>query len=293
MGDYRVFWLENSSGIKYSLIEDNHFLASPAGLGFSKNLTTVTLGNTNTVLSETYNLQSDMFTGYVQFFGDTNAERYRGYNDFTRFLMFTPLTLHYQTPNSDKAYHCTVAVSSLQKSETGQDSILSCPITLVKETLWYDDTENVIDVTNAIPDSKKYALDRPYHYGIVLTSNITVLNAGTSDTPMKIEIIGACENPMYYVYDRDDTLYGICRINGTYDYVCIDSDEANENIILKKNDAYIANAINYQDLTVGSPNQIFVTFIRLKAGTSTIVCKLDDDFSGHVKVTWRNSYATV
>ena len=91
----------------------------------------------------------------------------------------------------------------------------------------------------------------------------------------------------------DNEQYGAAKILGTYSYVRVDSDDTAEEIHLERNGSVIANAINYQDLTVGSPQQVYVTFLKIQPGTSTLMFDLGDDFDGCVRLTWSNAYVSV
>ena len=290
MSNVREFWLTNADDVRYSLM-DHSFLFEPEGLGFSVNINTVKLGNTDIILSENYNL--GVFSGDLMFIG-TRAEVYQKYQDFLSFLARKPITLHYLPPNTNDSYQCLVRVVSVEKTEVNyEDNCLHCPVEFYRQGMWFNDTPNILDADSSISDGKKYPLDRPYSYGAVSLENIQLKNSGMTDTSLKIEIFGSCTDPSWRLYDDESIQYGACKILGTYDYVRVDSDDLNEEIYLERGGSVIANAINYQDLSVGSPQQVFVTFLKLHPGTSTLRFDLDDGFSGTVRVTWRNAYVSV
>lgn len=290
MSRVREFWLTNSNDNEFSLMPPN-FLYEPEGLGFNVNISTVKLGNTDMILSETYDL--GVFAGDLMFIGSL-AEVYQQYQDFLSFLSKKPITLHYLPPNTNDSYQCLVRVTSLEKTEVNyEDNCLHCPIEMYRQGMWYNDTPNILDADNSISDGKKYPLTRPYSYGAVSLENIQLVNNGMTDTSVKIEIFGSCTDPSWTLYDDENIQYGACKILGTYDYVRVDSDDLNEEIYLERGGSVIANAINYQDLSVGSPQQVYITFLKLRPGTSTLRFDLEDSFSGTVRVTWRNAYVSV
>lgn len=288
--DVRKFWLTNAKGQAYDLMGQAPFLHSPNGLGYQVDLATIKLGNTQVITGESYNLGS--FSGDMVFFGNRPTQ-YQNYLTFTKFLRYTPILLHYQTPNSNESYFCQVRVNSLQKSEISpQDNVLHVPVNMVRLTLWYTDRVNSIVVENVAEGGKEYPLDRPYYYAMPTFTNIPVYNDSQTDTPFVIELDSAITDMEFGVYDEDGEQYGACKIYGTYDVIRIDSDELSESIYLEASGSAVANAINYQDLTIGNPNEVYVTFIKLKPGQNYIRFT-PTTYTGNVTVSWRNAYVTL
>lgn len=288
----REFWLTNADGTKFSLMPHTNFLYEPQGLGYGVSLTTTKLGNTDVILSEMYNLGS--VEGELLFMDNALGSKYQRYQEFLQFLSRKPIQLHYLPPNATDAYYCAIRVVSVEKTEVNhEDNVLHCPIQMYRQTMWFNETPTVMEVGNTVTDGKSYPLDRPYAYGQNSLSNIALYNSGMADAAMKLEIVGSCTNPQWELYDDESVQYGACKITGTYDYVMINSDESNETIYLERGGSVIPNAANYQDLTVGSPQQVYVTFLKLKPGSSRLVFIPDENFSGYVRITWRNSYVSV
>lgn len=296
MSRVRNFWLTNADDNRYELRDLNAnnsvtFLHEPEGLGYSVELSTVKIGNTDIIMSEQYNLGS--FAGDLVFLG-TVPEIYQQYQNFLSFLAKKPIMLHYKTPNTNGNYRCLVRVVSVEKTEvSAEDGAMHCPIQMYRQGMWFNDPANTIDIYNDIADGKSYPLDRPYSYGALSLENVQLANAGMTDTSLKVEIFGSVTDPEWSLFDDEANQYGAAKILGTYDYVRVDSDDLGEDIHLERGGSVIANAINYQDLTVGSPQQVFVTFLKLKPGTSTLRFDLGDDFSGFVRLTWSNAYVSV
>lgn len=286
----REFWLENANGVKYSLHTEKAFFHAPQGLGFSVDITPVRVGNSNFIISEEYNLGS--ISGEILFM-ENRTRAYQEYFNFVHFLYQKPITLHYLPPNDKKSYWCQVRVVLVDKTEMGEDSILRVPIEFYRQTMWFNDDVNMIEATNNAEDGKFYPLSRPYHYGLISIRNIDLYNDGVSDSPLFIEIDGECEDPSYNIYDGNGVMYGATKILGIYDYVAVDSSDLTENIVLMREGSSIPNAVNYQDLTVGSPRSVYVTFLKLRPGESKLVFNLGEDFGGKVRVRWNNAYVTV
>lgn len=288
--DVRKFWLTNARNENYNLMGQAPFLHTPSGLGFQVDLQTLRLGNSQLITAESYNLGT--FTADLVFFGNRPTQ-YQNYQTFLKFIRFTPIQLHYQTPNSNSSFFCYVRINSLGKSEISPtDNVLHVPVSMLRQTLWYSDTINSITVQNTASGGKEYPLDRPYIYAQPAFTNIPVYNNSITDAPFQMSLTGSITDMEYGVYDADGNQYGACKVLGTYDVITIDSDELNENIYLENGGSVIANAINYQDLTVGNPAEIYVTFIKLKPGQNYIRFE-PTAFSGDVTITWRDAYVSV
>lgn len=291
MSNVREFWLTNRSGKKYSLHRLETFLNNPAGLGYGVDIGSIKIGHSNMIVSDEYDLGT--ISGELLFIQD-RAEAYQQYFEFVRFLYDKPIQLHYLPPNTFDSYYCQVRIVGVEKSEVNHtDSILHVPIQMFRQTLWYTDRANEIVVYNTQEEGKKYALQRPYHYGAVDVNNVQITNAGVNETPILVTIEGETTDPMFSIYDSNSVLYGRAKILGTYDNIEIDSDDLTQHIALVRNGSYIPNAINYQDLTVGDPREVYVTFLKLQPGTSKMTFSLGDSFEGNVKVQWRDAYVTV
>ena len=290
MANVREFWLTNHSGKKYSLHNVKSFLNKPEGLGFGVDITTIRAGHSNLIISDEYKLGS--VSGEILFI-EKRQEAYQEYFNFVNFLYDKPILLHYVPPNSFESYFCQIRVVDLEKTEFDLDGMLHCPIQMYRQTLWYTDKINQVVVYNNIEVGKQYELYRPYHYGALSTNNIQVFNSGVSDTPITIEINGLVTDPAYSVFNHLGELYGRGRIVGSYDYISINSDDLNEGISLMRNGAFIPNAINYQDLSLGDPRKVFVTFLKLRPGLSKLSFNVNETFTGDIKISWRNAYVTV
>ena len=294
---YRKFYLMNSADETFYLTEKNYkqFLNDPTNLGFAKTYSTLRLGNKDVITSEQFNLLIPQ--GEVLFFDTTNADKYESYSLFIKFLTKTPIRLYYLPPNVTEPYFADVNVIQLDKSEVSEeDGMLHCPIQFKALSFWQTAGENTMEVQPDVGIGKYYPLvrkiDEGYFYGGSALSNVQIFNDGTLETGLIIEIFGECEDPQINFY-QDGEQYGVCKLNGTFDYVKINSIEDEEELYLEYNSSALANPLSYQDLSVGSPSNLYVTFVSLKTGQTTLTVTFGSNFSGYVKFTWRDSYVSV
>lgn len=290
---YRKFKLLNGVGEEYLLTDKSNkvFGNNPQGLGYSKTLSILRLGDDNYVPYSIINL--DQMTLELLFYDDSNANKYQAYVDFINFLSHKPLYIMYQRPNSFTWFRRAVETLSLTKTEVSLDSMLHCNLQLQTLSFWEDGTSNVIETSQQLETGKIYPLVYPFTYGGSSLDGISLRSIGMLDSPLEITINGTVVNPQYILYDENDNVYGRGKLNGTFDYVYVNSDEANEALVLEKNGAYLDNTLSFQDLTVGSPNEIYVTFLKIKTGLNKIRFIVDGGFTGTVKLEWRNRYVSV
>lgn len=292
---YRKFWLINGEGQKFDLTNFNDaFLNDPQGLGFTNTVNVTRLGNSQRLNSIVDNL--DNFGGELLFKNsNNNVTSYDNYNRFTIFISKLPLYFYYKTPAMvSESFYREVVVNSLDKTQVDYESnLMHCDISFTPLTMWKNDNLTIVEAGAGKSLGKKYKLTRKYAYSSVGYGNLKLFNNSPSNVSMIIEINGKCTNPRFSLYDSSGNIYGVCRLIGTFDYVYINSDEIAEEIKLRLNDAWINNAVNYQDFTVGIPNQAYLTFCYLRPGESGMKFAFDNEFNGNVKVAWRDEYATV
>lgn len=300
MSDYRTFWLQNATADKYYFSDPSlkHFLNNVTGLGFRKNYEVDTVGNTQKVLSETFELLD--IQGDLIFYEDTRGGCYKAYSDFIDFAKQKPLSFYYSTPDKTKSFYCDVLFIEADKTEIKyEDSSLHVPITFHKITQWLDDNLEIYEFSNSnVGEGKYYELERDYSYAGTSLSDIVVNNNGTNDVGFVFEVEGHVQSPKFEVYQNNDLPYGVCELTGTFDYVKVNSIEDSESIQLEVETEHgthsVPNPMSYQDLTHAN-GKSYATFIKLKVGTSHIVFSSGNigDFTGKIKISIRNTYASV
>lgn len=296
ISNIRKFWLENQDGKiwKFTDKESRTFLDSPAGLGILNSYGSYRLGNAE-VVNFVKNELIDI-TGSLYFFGSTREEVYQKYFEFMNFISKNRLMkLHYQAPNSFDSYYRYCFVQQLDKSEIESDGmILKCPVRFSVQTFWRTDVENTLVGSNELIDeSKTYPLERPYSYASNKLNDMKAINRGNTESALRILIDGRSVNPTINVYDNNGIKYGALRLIGSFDKVIVESDDLNQRIQLLKDGSWLTAPYAYQDLNVGQPNEVYVTFIKLKPGESTITFNSDDYFDGQVIINWSDEYVSV
>ena len=294
--NYRKFWLVNSLGNKYELTDKNikTFLNTPQGLGFDRKITVQQIGNSEIITSQQFKLTD--VTAELLFYSQQNGTIYQDYQDFIQFIKYKPLELHYQTPNELESYYSEILITSLQKAEIQSDGILHCPISFHRLTQWLTDKDYTITLTNTpIDEGKFYELERPYHYAGTNLSNTPITNNGTDDVGFILTINGGTtgvQNPMFTLTQRGEQ-YGVCKINGTYDYVQVNSVEKDETLYLERDGSVITNPEQYQDFSVA--NGGYLTWCKLRVGESifSFTCGNIDVFDGEIIVSFKNSFVSV
>lgn len=292
--DYRKFRLLNGVNQTYELTDKNHkvFANNPEGLGYTRTLSVFRLGDENLITYSLINLDNVSFE--ILFYDDKLADKYQKYRDFVNFLSHKPLYLLYQAPNSFTWYRKQVESLSLTKSQVQyDDSMLHCNFNLQSLTFWEDNEVNTIDVTDELIGGKVYPITYPFDYGHNTLSNVGMTSVGLLDSPLEIFIDGETTNAEYILYDSNDNIYGHTKFIGTFDSIYVNSKETEEEVQLVRNGLILDNPLGYQDLTIGSPNEIYITFLKLQVGQSKMSFLLGNDFNGKVTISWRNRYATI
>lgn len=294
MAQYRKHWLTNSLGNRYDFTDKdiNVFLNEPKGFGFDRSYSTTKVGNSEIV--DSYQFELGDISGELLFYDNSIGSKYEQYQKFIQFAKYKPLTFHYQTPNELTSYHCDVLFVQAQKTEVDRDNILHIPVTFHRLTEWLTDNDKTYTMTNdPIDDGKYFNLVYDYHYAGTNLSNTVIDNEGTDDVGFILEVNGEVEN-MQFTLSQGGETYGICKINGTYDYVRINSIERTESIYLEYDGSAITNPEQKQDFTIRN-GVSYLTWIKLRVGQSqfSFTCGNIDTFDGVVTLRFANSYATV
>lgn len=291
---YRKFRLLNGKNNYYELTEKNFkvFANQPQGLGFTKTMSLLRLGDENIVSYSQVNL--DTINLELLFYDEQNADKYQKYEEFINFISFKPLYLLYQRPNSFDWFRRQIENASLTKTEVSVDGMLRCDYEIQCLTFWEDNEVNVLEPKiNTEVESKQYPLQYPFMYGGEGMENLKLYSKGILESPLQITIDGIVTDPQYILYDENENIYGHGKFIGTFDKVYVNSKESEETVELTRNGTLVDNPLGYQDLTVGNANQIYVTFLKLKTGLSTLRFITSQEFTGNVKIEWRNRYVSV
>lgn len=268
---YRTFQLENTKGETWDLTDQltKSFLNNPNGLGFQQSINTIQYGNVLDVATSNTNFPS--VSGEILFYDSTNKDKYDLYADFVTFCTFSPLVLNYTKPGNNDVYYLNCEVSNLTKTEVKTDGILRCPITLQGLGMWQGS-----EVTQTGS-----------------SSTYTLTNNGHFPVGFEIEIEGSLENP-YVTLEQDSELYGEAKFDDStaFDKVYVDSKDGEQNVILEQGGSVLPNPLSYQDLSI-SNGSIFVTFVKLARGESTLTIGMDSGSVTSVSIKYTPQYRSV
>lgn len=289
----RQFYLENGLGKKYELTNKNfkQFLNEPEGLGFSKNLNVLRIGNVELITDEQYSMPS--ISGEVLFY-DNLENAYQDYLEFINFVRYSPLKLYYLPPNMLFPYYIECSITQVDKSEYQRVGYLSCPVTFYGYTLWQNSQESNLVVSNSEnKDGKYYELIRPYHYAGNSLNSIEINNTGDVPIGFVFEVVGSVTNPRL-IASQNGIVYGQLKLNGTFDYIMVDSNDLTESIYLENNGTVITNPLSYQDLSIAD-GVSDITFFKLKIGESKLSFSCDkiSSFEGNVSFKWKDKKVSI
>lgn len=268
---YRKFWMSNGQGTQVYFTRDcNIFLSNPTGLGYTNTVTTNQYANALNVITTEQNFAT--VGGELLFMSDDNKDKYEQYNDFVEFLSHEPLTFYYQLPNTNEdVYSMDVAVGSLDKTETKNDDILRCTFSLMGLSRWQG-TEVTVNGTG-----DTYTIANPSHMPI----------------GFEITITGSLVNP-YFTLSQDGDVYGEAKFDSStaFDSIYVNSRDGKQEVVLEQGGSVIANPLGYQDLSI-SNGSIYVTFVKLARGTSTLTIGGDSGAVTSVEIKYIPLYRSV
>lgn len=251
----REFWLKNSkTSDNLYYFQDGTvkvFLRNPTGLGLSQSVTTTKYGDV--LANATTDQNFTKVGGEVLFWNDSNATKYDNYNKFVEFLTYTPLTLYYKIPTSPtQTYSMDVEVLSLDKSEVKTDGLLKCNFSLQGLSRWKG---SEVTATGT-------------------SSSYSITNSGHIPCGFEIEISGSSMKNPYITLAQDGEMYGEAKFDGTFSKVYVNSNDGEQEVILEQGGSVLPNPLGYQDLSI-SNGAIYVTFVKLARGTSTLAIGMD------------------
>ena len=291
---------------KFSLINRNNatwdftdpaekvFARNPAGLGLVKSAELLRLGNKQKVVDEQYEFVNKTFD--VLFYGDTREKMYSDYNDFIDFITVGDISLLYEIPSQNVAYRISVLVSEITKTEVKENGIMSCGLTLTPLSFWEDNIKNTLVVSaEQGEDGKLYPLERPYYYAKTQSlQNVEIDILGNMEVPFEITVNGTSTDLWFGVFsDPNEPAEQRCMFTGTFTYVYVNSDEANEEIQLKDgNGNEVAYPYNYQYFPPVIDYEK-LTFLTLKKGHNVLKFFPGALFDGTVTIEWRNRYVSI
>lgn len=200
----RQFYLINSDGQKYNLINDSStaFLWQPSGLGFEYDRDYMEsegfFFNMNTSVSQTAK------TGVLLFYGSDPYTQYKTFMDY--ISKSDGLRLAY-APKST-FYYVDIDIESVQKSEIEEDGTLQCSIVMMPKTPIYLPYELNIDLSGDLGDSiKQYDYTYDYVYSnTAVAGEIEFEIPAQMDCGLEITINGEISAPEMTFYADDEII---------------------------------------------------------------------------------------
>ena len=100
-------------------------------------------------------------------------------------------------------------------------------------------------------------------------------------------------NP-YITLTQDGEMYGEAKfIDSTaFDKVSVNSNDGKQEVALEQGGSVLPNPLSYQDLSI-SNGSIYVTFIKLARGTSTLAIGMDSGSITNVTIKFTPIYRSV
>lgn len=266
----RQFYLTNGkTTVKYLTKPSSHiFLNDPKGLGYSQSLETIQYGD---VLKADSSQAFGEIAGEAVFYNDDLNGIYTKYNDFVSFLMDKPLKLSYVLPTTTpQTYTMDVEVLSLGKTEVDNDGCMHCDLSLQCLSRWKG-----AEVTTT-GSSASYSLT----------------NNGHMPVGFVIGLVGSGLTNPYFTLEQDSEIYGEGKFLGSFDKVTVDSNDGEQNVVLESGGSVLPNPLSYQDLSI-SNGAIYVTFVKLARGTSTLTIGQDSGTLTSVNLSFTPLYRSV
>lgn len=189
----RKFKLINANGEEFDLMRKDAFFHAPEGLGSAKAYEYMRAG---TAFEAT-----DFFEDQKSVGGEIVFANYSVYDEFIRFIAFTPLKFAYM-PLNEWAYLDGELVT-LEKTEISEKlDVLVCPIEFLGTSLWYIPRE-ATQTDPSVEDAKLYDYTYNYTYADTLNGVLLINNLSAEESPLKITIFGQIENPTWTLTVND------------------------------------------------------------------------------------------
>lgn len=253
----RKFKLINANGEEFDLMRKDAFFHAPEGLGIGKKYEFMRSG-TAYEPTELYSAQKTV-SGEIVF------SSYETYNEFIRFIAYTPLQLAYM-PLKEWAYLDGYIVV-LDKPEISENTNrLICAIEYLGTSLWYIPRE-AEKTGQSVENAKLYNYTYDYQYADALNGVLRITNLSSEESPVKISIFGPIENPTWVI-----SINNVTQASGAMTGTIPDGNK----LVINSKDGelevceydtqnnFVAN--RYQDCDFNRE-----TFLYAPSGTSTVV----------------------
>lgn len=269
---YRSFYITNGKSVTKQLAQESSkiFLHNPAGLGFSSELDVTQYQN---VLVSDPSLKFPTINGEIIFFDDSISSKYDKYNSFVSFLTELPLTLYYVIPTSPaQTYSIDIDVISFEKTEVKENGLLTCSFDFQGLSRWKGAS---VTLTGA-------------------SSTYSLVNNGHMPVGFEITLVGTSMVNPYFTLEQNSEVYGEAKfLDSTgFSKVIVNSQDGEQNVELEQGGSVLADPLSYQDLSI-SNGAIYVTFVKVARGTSTLTIGMDSGSLTSATITFTPIYRSV
>lgn len=267
-----VFDIENKIIDRFNL----NLASDPSGLGFKLKLSLIESDIENILTkvveekksiklrinnTEGYNA-GNILTNWIQKYTKTNSRMGLGYNDTKR------------------QRYCEGRVVELTRTELNEYSVLAQDLIFMPLTPFFTNIENQIYVEMS-STGKNHPYKYPYSYGKSKIENNLISNPYILDVPVTIRINGGITTPMIQLLDADGIAYNTVSFNtvtlSDTEHIIINSAERK---------IWFWGGAAYSDITQ-EVNPMYDTFLRAKAGESTLSDNLLATDTGNIIGSWR------
>lgn len=258
MNRYRQFRLINAVGAEYDLCDLDHAFYSPDGLGFSRNITSVQVGDAFAPVENKLNQQ--VIKGEMRF------RSYEEYSAFKEFISSGGLTLAYQPKGFLNVwYYRNVEVERLDKTEIDHiNRRLICPVDFLCFSLWYEKTnaQKTVDLTG---ENTVFPLEFPFMFSDAEKNELVLVNERVTPAPCKIMIDGPCVNPSWVLQQGGRTIAtGAVTVSiAAGEKLIVDANIESMRIVKVTVSGSEVNVYQYSDFSTGR-------FIRAPTGESRL-----------------------
>ena len=266
----REFYIENELGQRFSLmdVENDCFLNSPNGLGYSYNIEYSQIGNN--FIQNIKKISQGRIAGELVF---VSYENYKSFVDFVESA--NNLKIVYRVPfqGGYSEYFKDIDVSSIEKSEKDTKGLLIVPISFNVKSLWYEPKEIVYTI-DSVTNELRWDFEWNPIFSAYDNRNIIFDNKGHDEAPFKLELNGDVVSPIITIIEDDEEvkkldLTGLEIAQGeTFIYNTKDTEQQ----IIKKGDKETTNLFSFLN-----PN--FINFFKLRKGVSTIRLEAESEIT--------------
>lgn len=257
------------------------FADTPRNLGFELEFTT--LESRLTTYFTSAREKKLPVTLNLNFLRPNAYEKARAFKRFVQEHINKKMVFEYNDTTSEIKYW-EGKIQKFGQDELNEYKTLVCPISFLPATPKYTLKNNVITIRPATT-GKSYPYKYPYSYGRSTIENNIFTNDYFDETPLRVHIYGAMNNPQISLQDTGTgEIYSTVRFKNLYvaegEELIIDAIQSK--VLIKRNGIFVS-AYDYL-----SKDANLKSFLYAKANTtSKVVMSLNAGESGYLKASYR------